>query len=94
MKDELTTLREERDLAIAQRDAAMSLLAAQTERNMRQELRQLLNRYCAENGSDTPDFILADYLMDALAAFDKAVRDRERWYGRMPSVAATEEPLE
>jgi len=33
-----------------------------------------------ENASDTPDFILAQYLSDCLAAFDKAVRERERWY--------------
>lgn len=46
------------------------------------ELRALCNRYSAENGSDTPDFILAEFLVDCLTAFDRTVRHRERWYGR------------
>jgi hypothetical protein len=48
----------------------------------RDELQSLINRHSMENGSDTPDFMLAEYLADCLAAFDKAVRERERWYGR------------
>jgi hypothetical protein len=47
-----------------------------------EELRALINRHSAENGSDTPDFLLAAYLYDCLVAFDRTVRDRERWYGR------------
>jgi hypothetical protein len=30
---------------------------------LRDELSAALNRYSAENGSDTPDFILAEYLL-------------------------------
>jgi hypothetical protein len=45
-------------------------------------LRQTLNAHSAENGSDTPDFILADLLFDVLSAYNTAVRARERWYGR------------
>jgi hypothetical protein len=48
----------------------------------RKELESLINRHSAENGSDTPDFILADYLQDCLFAWDKAVAAREKWYGR------------
>jgi hypothetical protein len=44
------------------------------------ELTQLINRYSKESGSDTPDFILATYLRQVLAAFDVAVSDREVWY--------------
>lgn len=47
-------------------------------------LRTLLNRFSAENGSNTPDFILANYLMACLAAFDAATNDRETWFGRGP----------
>lgn len=39
-------------------------------------LRSLINRHSQENGSDTPDFILADYLVGCLSAFDTAVRRR------------------
>lgn len=42
----------------------------------REELQRLLNRHSMENGSDTPDFVLADYLTDCLEAFDRAVRRR------------------
>lgn len=41
-----------------------------------------LNRACAENDSDTPDFILAQYLMGCLAAFNTAVQQRETFHGR------------
>jgi hypothetical protein len=48
----------------------------------RKELASLVNRYSLENGCDTPDFVLAGYLTAALEAFDAAVLERERWYGR------------
>ena len=46
------------------------------------ELEHLLNRYSKESGSDTPDFILAEYLRDCLHAWNAGVTARERWYGR------------
>ena len=48
------------------------------------ELEHLINRYSMENGSDTPDFILAAYLARVMAAFDVTLQERERWYGRNP----------
>lgn len=48
----------------------------------RHELEALINAKCLELESNTPDFILCEYLIDALAAFDRAVNARERWYGR------------
>lgn len=53
---------------------------------LHEEIRSTLNRYSAENGSNTPDFILAEYLIGCLEAFDMAVAAREVWYGR-PSPA-------
>lgn len=50
--------------------------------SFRTKLSELLNAESMENGSDTPDFILAVYLMDCLDAFDRATHARERWYGR------------
>jgi hypothetical protein len=53
-----------------------------TARNsLRDELAGLLNRHSKENASNTPDFILAQYMLSTLGAFDAAVRQRERWYG-------------
>lgn len=53
------------------------------------DLAALLNEHSRENASDTPDFILAGYLVNCLAAFEAATRHRELWYGRpMPGVRA------
>ena len=46
------------------------------------ELESLINKCSMENGSDTPDFILAQYLYDCLITFNAAVCAREKWYGR------------
>ena len=46
------------------------------------ELRELINRHSVENHSNTPDFILAQYLVSCLAAFNTATQQRETWYGR------------
>jgi hypothetical protein len=48
------------------------------------ELESLVNRYSQENASNTPDFILAEYLMLCLAAWNHGVTRREQWYGREP----------
>jgi len=45
-----------------------------------QELEQLINKYSKENGSNTPDFILAEYLVRCLRAFNVGVKKREDWY--------------
>ena len=47
-----------------------------------EELRNVINRYSMENGSNTPDFILAQYLDNCLSVFNSAVQRREKWYGR------------
>jgi hypothetical protein len=46
----------------------------------RDELTTLLNKYNLENGSNTPDWILAEYLDDCLKAFDLALQKRAKWY--------------
>ena len=49
-------------------------------KGLRAEIQCAINRVSAENGSNTPDFILADFLVSCLAAFDRATQQRERWY--------------
>ncbi len=49
-------------------------------------LQDLINRYSIENGSDTPDFMLARYLTDCLKAWNTGVKAREKWYGRGPKL--------
>ena len=48
------------------------------------ELEQLINRHSLENDSNTPDFVLAHFMMNCLFAFNDAVRQRENYYGRDP----------
>ena len=44
------------------------------------ELQALINKHSKENGSNTPDFILANYLKRCLNAFGVAVKERDDWY--------------
>lgn len=46
----------------------------------RPELISLINRHSKDGASETPDFILADYMADCLDAYDKAVTRRSEWY--------------
>jgi len=43
-----------------------------------ESLRETINRYSMENGSDTPDYILAQYLSRCLDNYNKAVTSREQ----------------
>lgn len=54
------------------------------ETQFREDLRAVLNRYSRENGSNTPDFLLADYLAGCLAAYDTALTARDKWFGFHP----------
>lgn len=49
---------------------------------LEQEVAAVLNRFSQENASNTPDFILAQYLLACLGAFNTATQQRETWYGR------------
>lgn len=44
--------------------------------SLQEDIEVAINRACAENESDTPDYILAEYLMDCLYAYNKAVNKR------------------
>ena len=45
-----------------------------------QKLASLLNRESRENSSDTPDFLLAEFMSSCLRAFDLAVKSRTFWH--------------
>jgi len=57
----------------------------------RKELEILINKYSIENESNTPDFILAEYLITCLSAFNKATEQKSEWYYRMPLPEEKEE---
>ena len=50
--------------------------------NLEEEIRRTLNCHSAENASNTPDFILAQFVLGCLAAYNQAVQQRETWYKR------------
>lgn len=54
----------------------------QNKAGFQNELTKLINRYSQENNSGTPDFVLAQYIQNSLNAFNLAVNEREKWYGR------------
>ena len=52
-----------------------------SKKTFRRELMGVINKHSKENGSNTPDFILANYLIECLRNFDKTTRLRNEWYG-------------
>jgi len=57
----------------------------------RAELEVIVNKYSMENSSDTPDWIIADYLVSCLDSFNWSVGAREKWYDREPEEIRTSE---
>ena len=48
---------------------------------LEKKLKDLINSESRENDSNTPDFILAEFMMNCLGAFELANNRREVWYG-------------
>lgn len=46
------------------------------------DLQDLINKHSMESFSDTPDFILAEFLSACLEVYDRTVARRENWHGR------------
>lgn len=65
--------------------------SASSASDFRKELESLINRHSKENGSNTPDYMLADFLCTCLVAFDTTVNARDRWYGIAPVPGWTNE---
>jgi len=56
----------------------------ETMESFEKELQNLINRHSMENASNTPDFILAQFMRACLDAWNTGVQQRENWYGRDP----------
>ncbi len=56
------------------------------------ELRALINKESMDTEYKTPDFVLADYLMDCLSAFYVAAERRAIWRYSEPPERATDDP--
>ncbi|KKM60031.1 hypothetical protein LCGC14_1546020 [marine sediment metagenome] len=49
--------------------------------DLAEDIRALINSHSREADSDTPDFILAEYLLASLCAFEVGVNRRDGFYG-------------
>jgi hypothetical protein len=66
----------------AQQDLVTQGLPQEEVYDFQKELIQLIRRFCKESASNTPDYILAEYLCSCLDVFSITVQAREQWYGR------------
>jgi len=60
--------------------------------DLEREIAAVLNTHSAENDSNSPDWLLAQFLTNCLAAFNGAVQKRENWYGRDPRPSHVDGP--
>lgn len=52
------------------------------KKDFKQELTELINKHGLEKEMrDTPDFILAQVCIDAMAVFSEAIARRDEWHG-------------
>jgi hypothetical protein len=51
------------------------------KKEFKKELESLIYTYCMDTDSDTPDYILAEYMVSCLKAFNKATRERDAHLG-------------
>ena len=55
-------------------------MTKEKEIGFKKELTSLINKYSRENASNTPDFILAEYMNDCLETFERIIVRREEWH--------------
>jgi len=58
--------------------------------SFKEELESLLNKHSMENASDTPDWVLANYLIGCLEVFNETVKIRNKWYEQTGDVESLE----
>ena len=68
------------------RDSQPTLLATeQKNETFVREVAAVINRLSLENGSNTPDYLLAGYLWDCLQAFNATVYCRDKRHPLRPT---------
>lgn len=53
--------------------------------SFKEELEELINKHSLENESNTPDWVLAQYINLCLEGFTQAIKARDKWYGISPT---------
>lgn len=54
------------------------------------DLENLINKHSKENASNTPDFLLAEYLSSCLINYNNVVSKRDKWLGVNQSTESPE----
>ncbi len=62
-----------------------------TKEQMLVDLESAINRNSRENVSNTPDFLLAEYLMGALEAYERIHAANEKWYGKELRIGSSQD---
>jgi len=52
------------------------------EQELASELSNVMNDHCIDTEFNTPDFVLGEYLVNALKAFGRGQQENDRWHGR------------
>ena len=52
---------------------------------MAQQIAHVINSHSRENNSNTPDYLLAEYLLRCLEAYEVICSRRDKWYGIDPA---------
>lgn len=50
----------------------------------REDIQRVINKHSKENESNTPDFILANYVQDCLYCYETAIIARDKWFNFSP----------
>jgi hypothetical protein len=50
------------------------------------KIQEIINKNSLENGSNTPDFIIANFMVDSIDLLNKAIRRRDEWQNTKPPI--------
>lgn len=62
--------------------------------DIKRELAELINKYNLENESNTPDYIIAEYLYNCLENYNLITKLKDKWYGKKITINGIEEVKE
>jgi hypothetical protein len=57
--------------------------------SLESDITTVINMHSLENTSNTPDFLLAEFMLACLYAYNTTLQKRTLWYGRMDESGST-----
>lgn len=80
-RDKMVALRDQQEKAVVELEPPPYVDNTEKLEAFERDLTALINRYSLENGSNTPDFLLARHMIAALIQYDSTVNARCSWWG-------------